>query len=230
MGNIIPFEYSGNNVRVITVDGEPWFVGSDVARALGYSNTRDAIAKHCKGSRKTRHPSDGGQQEMTIIPEPDVYRLIVRSKLPAAEKFEKWVMEEVLPSIRKTGGYQMPTYPEALRIAADALEKLDRAQPAIDFYKAVTDSKTAIPMSQVAKVLDMGVGRNKLFAFLRDEGVLMKSNEPYQEYVDRGWFRVVEQKYTRADGETHINIKTLVYQKGLSEIRRLYEKSVRKSA
>ncbi len=119
------------------------------------------------------------------------------------------------------------TYGEALleagrlAIENDKLANAIEAQkPAVDFYKSVTDSKNAIPMSQVAKVLDMGIGRNKLFEKLRNLGILMHDNEPYQSYIDRGYFRVVEQKFVTSMGETRINIKTLVYQKGLDYIRK----------
>ncbi|RDH46593.1 hypothetical protein B9G39_00195 [Zooshikella ganghwensis] len=86
-------------------DNAPWFVAADIAAALGYSRARDAIQAHCKGAVKYRIPTTGGVQMASIIPERDVYRLIMRSKLPQAEQFEEWVVAEVLPSIRKTGGY-----------------------------------------------------------------------------------------------------------------------------
>ena len=102
MTNIIPFNFKNNPIRVISYTGEPWFVSKDVAGALGYANSRSAIAQHCKRST-TVAKHDGGF--MNIIPESDVYRLIFRSKLPQAEKFESWVVEEVLPTIRKHGVY-----------------------------------------------------------------------------------------------------------------------------
>lgn len=222
MNALIPFEANGWQVRAIEIDGEPWFVASDVAKALGYRVPKDAIAAHCKGAAKRRLPTAGGEQQVTIIPERDVYRLIMRSRLPEAERFEEWVVGEVLPQIRKTGIYGVPqTFAEALQLAADQQRQIEKQRPAVEFYQAVTDSKTAIPMGQVAKVLDMGVGRNKLFQFLRDAGVLRSNNEPYQEYIDRGWFRVVEQKFQKPNGDTEINIKTLVYQKGVEGIRKL---------
>ena len=92
-------------IRTVEVDGKPYFVANDIAAALGYKRAADAVTAHCKGSVKRRYLTDGGEQEVKVIPEGDVYRLIVRSKLPAAEKFEKWVFDEVLPSIRKSGGY-----------------------------------------------------------------------------------------------------------------------------
>lgn len=99
--------------------------------------------------------------------------------------------------------------------------KLLEIKPKVDFYDAVADSKTAIPMDQVAKVLDIaGIGRNKLFELLRDKKILQLSNIPYQAFVDRGYFRVVESKFTKPNGETCISIKTLVYQKGVEYIRK----------
>ena len=92
-------------VRMIFIDGKEYFVANDVAKALGYSEPKNAISRHCKGALKQSYLTDGGMQEVKLIPEGDVYRLIIRSKLPAAEKFENWVFDEVLPSIRQTGGY-----------------------------------------------------------------------------------------------------------------------------
>lgn len=113
----------------------------------------------------------------------------------------------------------------ALKVAdqtiASLKDNLKEMKPKAEFFDAVTDSKDAIPMSHVAKVLDMGVGRNTLFQILRDEGILQHDNIPYQEYIDREYFRVVEQKYDKPYGEIGINIKTLVFQKGIDYIRKL---------
>lgn len=96
------------------------------------------------------------------------------------------------------------------------------SQPKVEFFDAVTDSKTAVEMSKVVKVLDLGIGRNKLFAFLREIKVLRYNNEPYQRYIKAGYFRVVEQKYEDSRGRIHIGFKTLVYQKGLDYIRKKF--------
>ena len=92
-------------VRTMMIDGEAYFCAKDVATALGYARPRDAVERHCKGAVKHGVLTEGGNQEMSFIPEGDIYRLVMRSKLPSAEKFESWVMDEVLPQIRKTGGY-----------------------------------------------------------------------------------------------------------------------------
>ena len=107
------------DIRTAEIDGKPYFVGADVAKALGYNNPRDAVSRHCKGVVKRDTPTSSGVQSMSYINEGDLYRLIMKSKLPSAEKFESWVMDEVLPTIRKTGSYQKPmTLEEQLQIVA----------------------------------------------------------------------------------------------------------------
>ena len=210
------------NIRTVMVNGKPYFVGRDVANALGYLRPADAISAHCKGSVKHRVLTNGGIQEVKVIPEGDVYRLVIRSNLPEADRFESWIFDDIIPSIRKTGGYHLPqTFVEALRELADKVDenktlRLENQEmkPKAEFFDAVTGSKNAIEMRNVAKILDMGIGRNKLFEFLRNENVLMKDNTPYQKYIDAGYFRVVEQKFDKGYGEVGISIKTLVYQKG----------------
>lgn len=121
MSNITPYNFDGANIRVLEIDGEPWFVSKDVTDALGYANSSDAVATHCKGVAK-RYPLQtvGGRQEARILSEPDVLRLIVNSTLPAAERFERWVFEEVLPSIRKTGTYTAKSAITPLKATAEA--------------------------------------------------------------------------------------------------------------
>lgn len=113
----------------------------------------------------------------------------------------------------------------ALKVADRRMKELQlqltEARPKIEFFDAVANSKTALPMDKVAKVLDMGIGRNKLFEILRDKKILDRNNIPYQTYVDRGYFRVVEQKYTKPTGETVVTTKTLVYQRGVDYIRKI---------
>ena len=121
------------DIRTAEIDGKPYFVGTDVAKALGYSNPRDAVSRHCKGVVKRDTPTSSGIQSMSYINEGDLYRLIMKSKLPSAEKFESWVMDEVLPAIRKTGSYQKPmTVAEQIQLLAqgnqdheERIEKLE---------------------------------------------------------------------------------------------------------
>ena len=226
-------------VRVLNIDNEPWFVGRDVAEVLGYSNTRDAISKHVdeedKGVAKCDTPS--GAQQMTIINESGMYSLILSSKLPDAKKFKRWVTSEVLPTIRKTGSYNLPDFnnpAEAARAWAKEYEEKQKAlaqvtemKPKAEFYDDVTGSTDTIDIGSVAKVLNIpNMGRNKLFAFLRENKILNKRNEPYQEYVDKGYFRQIETSWEH-NGTTHINLKTVVFQKGLDFIRQTIAKKGR---
>ena len=106
-------------IRTIEIEGKPYFVASDVAAALGYANPRKAVSDHCKGVTKRDTPTSSGVQSMSYIGEGDLYRLIMKSKLPSAEKFESWVMDEVLPSIRSTGYYVKPlTTAEQIKLIA----------------------------------------------------------------------------------------------------------------
>ena len=93
------------SVRIVDIDGKTYFVANDVAKALGYSVPKDAVTRHCKGALKQRYLTEGGEQELKIIPEGDIYRLIIKSKLSSADKFERWIFDEIIPTIRKTGGY-----------------------------------------------------------------------------------------------------------------------------
>lgn len=227
------FSYEGKQVRTIIENGEPLFVARDVCEILEIDPTQTRrLDEDEKGLRLIQTP--GGPQEMVVVNEPGLYVLILGSRKPEAKTFKRWITHEVIPAIRRTGiystQYQIPrTYAEALRLAAEQAEMIERqqreleaAKPKIEFFDAVASSKDAIQIGDAAKVLGIpGLGRNKLFAFLREKGILMHDNVPYQEYVDRGYFRVIEQKWTTPDGETRISIKTLVYQRGLDFIRRL---------
>jgi len=119
--NIIPFQSQGFSIRAVEIDGEPWFVGIDVAEALGYVNPGKAVRDHCKGvTKQTPLSTKGGTQQVRIINEPDLYRLIINSQLPAADKFERWVFEDVLPTLRKTGRYQARPQASPVKQSAEA--------------------------------------------------------------------------------------------------------------
>ena len=226
-------------IRIITKDGEAWFVASDVAKALGYRMASDMtrrIDEEDKGYTKVR--THGGEQEMSIINESGLYTGVFMSCRDSAKSFKHWVTSEVLPSIRKNGGYianQEQMTPEqivaiALVVAHNIIlqkeRQIEEMKPKAEFFDAVADSKTAISMNEVAKVLNIkGYGRNKLFEFLRDNSVLDRWNVPYQKYVDNGWFRVIEQHYQK-NGEPIVTTKTLVYQKGVDGIRKMIERYI----
>lgn len=212
-------------VRTLNEGGKIYFVASDIAKRLGYTNLSKAVNDHCRWvtKRYIPHPQGNGSLEVNIIPEGDVYRLITHSKLPTAERFEKWVFDEVLPSIRKTGGYSLEIpkdYPSALRALADQCELNRLMKPKADFYDTVASTESLLSMNDTAKILNMGIGRNRLFKFLRDKNVLMKDNMPYQRYVDAGYFKVVESYYMAGDNSV-VSKTTYVRQRGVDYIRKL---------
>ena len=221
-------------LRTINESGKVMFVASDVAKMLGYSNVRDAILRHCKGVVKHDTPTNGGIQAINFIPEGDVYRLIAHSKLPAAERFESWVFDEVLPSIRKNGGYiagqdtlsDDELMAKALMVAQRTIEnknkQITEMKPKADFYDTVVSTESLLSMGDTAKLLDKNVGRNRLYKILREKKILMSDNIPYQQYVDRGYFKVVENYYMVGDNKV-ITKTTYVKQKGVDYIRKLLE-------
>lgn len=223
-------------VRTLMVNNEPWFVGKDVAEILGYKEASKAVRQHVDEDDKGGAILDtpGGKQNITIINESGLYSLILSSKLPTAKKFKRWVTSEVLPSIRKTGGYTLPDFTnpiEAARAWADeceakqkALAQVNEMKPKAEFYDDVTGSEDTIDIGEVAKVLHMGIGRNKLFQFLRDKKVLASNNAPYQRFIDAGYFRRVESSY-EVYGTTHVSVKTVVFQRGVDYIRKLLKES-----
>lgn len=178
-------------IRTVEVEGKPYFVASDIAKALGYKRPSDAVSAHCRYTVKHSipHPqSKNKTMEVNIIPEGDMYRLITNSELPSAEKFESWVFDEVLPTIRKHGAYMTNeviektlTDPDYLIQLATALKderqarqlaekKIEEQKPLVDFANQVTDTTDLIDMKTMAKLLkdkNINIGRNRLFEFLR---------------------------------------------------------------
>ena len=226
-------------VRTMEENGAVLFCGSDVARALGYSNPRDALSRHCKGVVKRDTPTESGIQEMSFIPEPDLYRLVFSSKLPTAEKFTDWVTSEVLPTIRRHGMYATPDTVEKMladpdttinlletikqeRAARMALEaKAEADKPKVLFADAVSASHTSILVGDLAKLLRQNgveIGQNRLFSFLREKGYLCSQGERYnlptQRSMDRGWFQVKETTINQPNGSVRITRTVKVTGKG----------------
>lgn len=227
-------------IRTITKDDKTYFAGSDVAKALGYAIPHKAVQTHCKGVLKWNIPTSSGNQDVLFITEGDIYRLIMKSKLPSAEKFEKWVMEEVLPSIRKNGGYiagqetlsDEELLSKALMVAQRKIdEKNDiiamqdsRIQGMIPkeiFADAVSASHTSILIGDLAKLIcqnGVQIGQKRLFEWLRENNFLIKSgtsrNMPKQRYVEQGLFEVKESNIQNPDGSVRITKTTKVTGKG----------------
>ncbi|MEG8230996.1 Bro-N domain-containing protein [Pseudomonas orientalis] len=148
------FNFRGTSVRVITDEqGDPWFVAKDIAELLEYVDTDQAVRLHCKAAKTCPVEMTGQVRNVKVVPERDLYRLVMRSKMPAAEAFEEWVVGEVLPSIRKTGSYQRPLSPaEQLLANAQVLVDIERRQDRID--QAVAGIETRVASVEQVRYLD----------------------------------------------------------------------------
>ena len=205
------------SLRILKDDnGRIMFCGKDVASALGYSNTKDAIKRHCRWGVKhdLPHPQSPSKTiKMIFIPEGDVYRLVAHSKLPRAAEFESWIFDKILPQINQTDGYvsneQMfienylpfldEPYRNLFRLQMMAINKLNERirhdQPLVEFANQVANTDNLIDMNAMAKLAveeDIPIGRNRMFRWLRENEILMSGNLPYQKYIDRGYFAVKE--------------------------------------
>lgn len=227
-------------LRTVNVGDKIMFVASDVAKALGYSRPADAITAHCKGSVKCRLPTNGGMQELKIIPEGDVYRLITHSKLPAAEKFESWVFDEVLPSIRKHGAYMTEdtikkamAEPDFIIKLATELKKeqeqnkqltetcsqqqqvIGELKPKADYVDKILKSNSLVTITQIAKDYGMsGQGMNKV---LHDLHIIYSCNKQwllYSQHQAKGYTFSETVDIPREDGTTKVVMNTKWTQKG----------------
>ena len=209
------------DVRTVTINGEPWFVGKDVAEALGYSNTRDALVTHVADEDKnTVVISDGkrGNPNQTVINESGLYALIFGSKLESAQRFKHWVTSEVLPAIRRTGGYQVPA-PQGKELLALAVleaqktieaqnQAIERMKPKVIFADAVKASNSSILIGDLAKLLrqnGVDIGQKRLFEYLRNHGYLIKRkgsdwNMPTQKSMNMGLFEIKESTHIDGNG------------------------------
>lgn len=232
-------------VRTIEENGKVLFCGRDIATSLGYLDTKKAIIQHCRKDGVAIYPlidSMGREQQAKFINEGNVYRLITHSKLPAAEQFERWVFDEVLPTIRNTGGYVaneeqfVETYIPFADENTKALfrqtlntirqlnsrveqqnEKIEQDKPLVDFANHVTNAENRIDVGALAKLAhdehNINIGRNKLFKWLRGRRYIRASGEPYQKFINRGYFDVVETVYKTPQG-MRTATKTVVTGKG----------------
>lgn len=219
------------DVRTVTINGEPWFVGKDVADILGYQNGSRDINRHVHEEDRQNYQNGtfDSPRGMTIINESGLYALIFGSKLESAVRFKHWVTSEVLPAIRKTGSYQAPQGKELLALAVLEAQKtieeqnkaIERMKPKVIFADAVETSHTSILIGDLAKLLKQNgveTGQQRLFSRLRDEGYLMKTgssrNMPKQKYVEMGLFQIKETVISNPDGSVRMTKTTKVTGKG----------------
>jgi anti-repressor protein len=219
-------------VRTLEENGTVLFSGKDIATALGYAIPRKAILDHCRGvlKRNVPHPQSNDKQlEITFITEGDLYRLIVNSRLPSAEQFEHWVFDEVLPTIRKTGGYvsnedtfintYLPFADEqtkllfrtTLETVKSLNHKIEQDKPKVLFADAVNTARTSILIGDLEKLIKQNgveIGQKRLFDWLRNNGYLMKygssRNMPTQKSMEMDLFEVKESTINNPDGSVRI--------------------------
>lgn len=234
------FAFEDHNIRIIVENGEPFFCAPDVCKALGYANTADALSKHCREdgiAKRDTIDNLGRKQNTTYINEPNLYRLIARSKMQHAVKFQDWVFGEVLPTIRKTGSYgdpmaamlakpkselflalsQISKKNEELEAANQKLvEQAANDAPKVAFTDSVTSGDTEVTITVAAKTL--GIGPRKFFNWLRMNGFLYKqSNQATQDAINRGLMVTVFAKIPHDDESiekkpyAHVTGKGLFY-------------------
>lgn len=230
-------------IRTIEKDGEPWFVGKDVAAALGYERPTKAILDHVDDEDKDEVPiqdSIGRSQNTPIINESGLYSLVLSSKLPGAKQFKRWITSEVIPSIRKHGAYMTPDKLEEVLLKPDtliqlaqnlkaeqekrrALEvKMEEQKPKVLFAESVEVAKTSILIGELAKLLKqngINIGQNRLLQWLRQNGYLIRRqgsdyNMPTQRAMEMGLFEIKETTITHSDGHIHVSKTPKVTGKG----------------
>lgn len=230
-------------VRIVQQNGEPWFIGKDVAEILGYSNTKDAIAKHVDDEDKlgSQIATSGQNRNMTIINESGLYSLILSSKMPKAKEFKRWVTSEVIPAIRKTGGYiagsenmtDAEIMAKAVLVAQSTIQQRDQrikelesdvaaAKPKVLFADAVSASDSTILIGDLAKILKQNghpIGQKRLFCWMREQGYLIKRqgadyNSPTQRAMEMGLFKIKETAISHSDGHVSVSKTTKVTGKG----------------
>lgn len=228
-------------VRSVVIDGNVYFVASDVAKSLGYSNPRDAILRHCKGVVKHDIPTNGGKQNVNVIPKGDVVRLVTHSELPWAEKFESWIFDEVIPSVLTNGGYiagqdslsddeliaravlvaQKKIAEKDKRIAKLEAETIEMSrtiaemQPKVNYVDVILKSKSTVCTTQIAQ--DYGMTANKFNKILRDIGIQRKVGKQwilYRQYLDQGYVQSETVDITRSNGLPDTVMHTKWTQKG----------------
>lgn len=228
------FNFEKNEVRTFLENEIPYFVANDVAKTLGYKNPSDATKKHCKNATKTwGSDSLGRRQTFKVIPESDVYRLIIKSNLPSAEKFEAWVMEEVLPSIRKHDAYMTPQKIEEVLLNPDTLiqlantikeeregrliaeQRVAEYEPKVDYLDKILSTDNTVTTTQIAA--DYEISAIELNKLLNDLGVQRKVGGQwllYKKHMNQGYTKSHTSNVPKKNGGTKVVMNTKWTQKG----------------
>ena len=230
-------------IRTVQKNGEPWFIGKDVAKILGYERADNAIRNHVDDEDKLMHQisASGQNREMYIINESGLYSLILSSKMPKAKEFKRWVTSEVIPAIRKTGGYiagsenmtDAEIMAKAVLVAQSTIQQRDQrikelesdvaaAKPKVLFADAVSASDSTILIGDLAKILKQNghpIGQKRLFNWMREQGYLIKRqgadyNSPTQRAMEMGLFKIKETAISHSDGHVSVSKTTKVTGKG----------------
>lgn len=229
------FSFKGQQVRTVTIDGEPYFVGKDVAEILGYSQTAKAVREHVpeqfKGVSKLDTP--GGKQEVTVISEAGVYKLAFTSKLPAADEFTNWIASDVLPAIRKHGAYMTPAKIEEVLTDPDTIiqlatqlkqeregrliaeQKVNELTPKATYYDKVLSDKSLVTITQIAK--DYGMSGRAMNRKLHELKVIYKQGQTwllYAKYQKTGWTHSETVMVPKKDGTEKAVLNTKWTQQG----------------
>lgn len=233
MDEIIPFDYHGKTITVLTKDdGSIWFYANEICRIAGFANPRDAISNHIRPHQKDVVNGDtpGGTQKLTIINEGGLYRLLLRTKLKAAHKFQDWVTDTVIPAIRKTGGYQiqqlskvqileMALESERKRLALE--ERNKQIEPKAKIYDLVSSSTGLVCLSDCAKIID--IRPHTFTRLLVGDGycfIRRGKHVPYEQYINKGWF---EMKLVPArDGSKSTYRQAFITPLGVNKFREIY--------
>lgn len=232
------FNFHGQDVRTVTINGEPYLVGKDVAEILGYSRPDNAIRNHVDDEDKLVHQfsASGQNRNMTVINESGFYALVLSSKLPRAKEFKRWVTSEVLPTIRKHGMFATDELLDNPDFAIATLQKLkeereakklleatiEEQKPKVIFANAVSASHTSILVGEFAKLMrqnGVNMGQNRMFVWLRENGYLINrkgsdKNMPTQKSMELGLFEIKETTINHSDGHISINKTPKITGKG----------------
>lgn len=229
------------SVRTLEIDGKPYFVANDVAKALGYVETAKAVRTHCKGVSEMDIPSNGGIQKMKIIPEGDIYRLVIKSQLPSAERFESWVFDEVLPSIRKNGGYiagqenlsddellakavmvaqkKITERDAKIKELESSVQNMDRVinemKPKANYVDVILKNPSTVLVTQIAQ--DYGMSAKAFNRKLKELRIQRKVGEQwilYSDYLGHGYTHSKTIDIVRSNGMPDVKMQTEWTQKG----------------